>query len=121
MDQEFYRRAGIVIRSIPEGTVTTYGQVALLCGKPKNSRQVGYGLKKNLVGDVPAHRVVNSRGILSGAVHFEMPDLQRMLLADEGVFAEWTEKGWQVDLKQYGWKNTMEDALFLKAQFEEET
>ena len=41
MDQEFYRRAGIVIRSIPEGTVATYGQVALLCGKPKNSRQVG--------------------------------------------------------------------------------
>ena len=60
--------------AIPKGKVATYGQIALLCGKPKNSRQVGYGLKKNLAGeDVPAYRVVNGKGELSGACHFEFP------------------------------------------------
>ena len=67
MQKEFYRRVGIVCRRIPRGRVATYGQIALLCGKPRNSRQVGYGLKMGLAGeDVPAHRVVNSQGILSG-------------------------------------------------------
>ena len=39
---DFYQRAGIVCRAIPRGTVASYGQIALLCGKPKNARQVGY-------------------------------------------------------------------------------
>ena len=42
---DFYKRMALVCRRIPEGTVATYGQIALLCRKPKNSRQVGYGLK----------------------------------------------------------------------------
>ena len=79
---DFYKRVGIVCNTIPQGTVATYGQIALLSGKPKNSRQVGYALKMNLAGEVPAYRVVNSRGILSGAFHFEMPDLQKILLTD---------------------------------------
>lgn len=41
---DFYQKMGIVCKQIPYGTVATYGQIALLCGKPKNSRQVGYGL-----------------------------------------------------------------------------
>ena len=54
-----------IVRQIPAGKVATYGQIALLCGKPGNSRQVGYALKKGLAGeDVPAHRVVNAAGIL---------------------------------------------------------
>lgn len=66
---DFYKRMGIVCQNIPEGKVATYGQIALLCGKPRNARQVGYGLRHGLAGDnVPAHRVVNSKGILSGAV-----------------------------------------------------
>ena len=55
--------------------VITYGQAALLCGYPKNARQVGYGLKKELAGDVPAYKVVNSQGVLSGAASFEHPGL----------------------------------------------
>ena len=81
---DFYKRLGIVCRAVPEGKVITYGQAALLCGYPKNARQVGYGLKKELAGDVPAYKVVNSQGVLSGAASFEHPGLQRILLEEEG-------------------------------------
>ena len=111
MQTDFYTRVGVACRKIPAGRVATYGQIALLCGKPKNSRQVGYALKMGLAGDVPAFRVVNSKGFLSGAAHFETYDLQKILLTEEGVEVEWTPDGWKVDLKRFGWKNTMEDAL----------
>ena len=121
MQKEFYRRVGIVCRRIPRGRVATYGQIALLCGKPRNSRQVGYGLKMGLAGeDVPAHRVVNSQGILSGAAAFETDDMQRRLLEAEGVETEYTEDGWRVDLARDGWHNTMEEALRFRQIFEEQ-
>ena len=83
---DFYRRMGIVCQQIPRGKVATYGQIALLCGRPKNARQVGYGLKRQLAGEgTPAYRVVNSKGILSGAASFETFDMQRILLQEEGV------------------------------------
>ena len=64
---DFYERAAIVCRSIPVGRVASYGQIALLCGKPKHARQVGYALNKGKLGaDIPAHRVVNGQGFLSG-------------------------------------------------------
>ena len=119
MQKDFYKKVGIVCRSIPAGKVATYGQVALLCGKPKNSRQVGYALKMGLAGEVPAYRVVNSSGILSGAFHFDMPDLQKLLLSEDGVEVIWTPEGWKTDLKKYQWKNTMEEALELQRKFAE--
>ncbi|OLA36639.1 MAG: hypothetical protein BHW31_06550 [Firmicutes bacterium CAG:110_56_8] len=62
----------------------------MLCGKPRNSRQVGYGLRENLAGeDIPAFRVVNGKGELSGAQHFLVSDLQRTLLAEDGVPTYW--------------------------------
>lgn len=118
---DFYRRMGIVCREIPPGRVATYGQIALLCGKPRNSRQVGYGLKHGLAGErVCAHRVVNAKGILSGAAYFDTYDMQKLLLEEEGVRVVRTEEGWKVDLKEYGWKNTEEDALRLNMLFEKE-
>ena len=57
---DIYRRMKEVFRRIPDGCVTTYGQVALLCGAPRHSRQVGYALRTNRLGDVPAFRVINS-------------------------------------------------------------
>ena len=60
--------------------------------------------------DIPAHRVVNAKGILSGAAAFETWDMQKQLLTGEGVEVLWTEDGWKVDLKKFGWKNTMEEA-----------
>lgn len=117
---DIYKRIGIVCQRIPEGTVATYGQIALLCGKPKNSRQVGYALNRGLAGEeANAHRVINGRGILSGAASFETFDMQKLLLEKEGVEVAWTPKGWQVDLKKYGWKTTLEDALFFRKVFVE--
>lgn len=116
---DFYKRIALVCQQIPYGKVATYGQIALLCGKPKNARQVGYALSHNLAGeDVPAHRIVNAKGILSGAAAFATADLQKQMLEKEGISVSWTEEGWKVDLKRYGWKNTMEDALRLRDEFE---
>lgn len=114
----FYEKMRIVCLAIPEGKVATYGQIALLCGKPKNSRQVGYGLKKNLAGEnVPAYRVVNGKGELSGACHFEIPGLQKMLLEEDDIEVKWNGNNWCVDLKEYGWKNFLEEADLFRKQF----
>ena len=113
----FYEKMSLVCLAIPEGTVATYGQIAMLCGKPGNSRQVGYGLREGLAGEgVPAFRVVNGKGELSGARYFPSSDLQQSLLADEGVPSRWNGRCWQVDLKTYGWKTTQKDiSRFAKA------
>ena len=117
---DFYRRMELVCRLIPHGCVATYGQIALLCGKPKNARQVGYALNRGRAGSqVPAHRVVNSRGILSGAASFETADQQVLMLEGEGVEVSWTKDGYRVDLNTYGWKSTLEDALSLREAFEQ--
>lgn len=118
---DIYKRIGIVCRHIPRGCVATYGQIALLCEKPRNSRQVGYVLKHDLAGaDVPAYRMVNSKGILSGAAYFETYDMQKFLLEEDGIQVTRTEEGWRVDLNKYGWKNTLEDALLLQEIFRRE-
>lgn len=103
-DKAFYEKMRDVCLAIPYGKVATYGQIAMLCGQPRNARQVGYALKNNLAGgDIPAHRIVNSKGILSGAEAFLAYGLQKDLLEAEGV--EVTREGdtWRVDLKIYGW------------------
>lgn len=112
---DFYKRVAVVCRAIPYGRVCSYGQIALLCGKPKNARQVGFALShRQIPGDIPAHRIVNSRGMLSGEGAFDYPGLQRKLLKEEGVRVE--EEG--VDIKKYGWHNTMDEAEAFRAEFE---
>ena len=119
MSYDFYKRAAIVCRAIPYGKAATYGQIAMLCGRPRNARQVGYALNRGRMGEnIPAHRVVNSRGILSGAAAFADHDLQKRLLESEGVKVEETEDGWRVDLKRCGWHSTMEEALRFREIFE---
>ena len=118
---DFYRRAALVCRSIPYGKAATYGQIALLCGKPKNARQVGYALRTGRLGEeIPAHRIVNARGVLSGAASFETADMQKILLEAEGVRVEYTEEGWRVNLKRDGWRNTMEEAIKFCDEFEKQ-
>lgn len=118
---DFYKRMSRVCERIPYGKVTTYGQIALLCGFPKNARQAGYALRKDLCGkNTPAQRIVNANGILSGAAAFAAPDTQKKLLAAEGVLVIETEKGGKVDLKKYGWQPTMEEAEEFYAIFQQE-
>ena len=118
---DFYKRARIVCLAIPYGKAATYGQIALLCGKPKTARQVGYALNRERLGEgIPAHRLVNARGILTGAAAFETEDTQRRLMEAEGIEVHWTEDGWQADLNRFGWKNTMAEALRFREIFEEQ-
>lgn len=119
---DFYKRVGLVCGQIPYGKVATYGQIALLCQKPQNARQVGYALNKKGAGGEYAHRVVNGRGILSGAGAFGEGGEQGRRLMAEGVKVfggNSKEKGneqW-VELEEYGWKTAMEDALWFVDQF----
>ena len=86
-----------VVEEIPEGNVASYGQIARLIGRDKNSRLVGKVLSMaEYFGDYPCHRVVNHAGRL--APHFWN---QRELLLDEGV--EFKEDGC-VDMKKFQWE-----------------
>ncbi|MCI8951393.1 MAG: MGMT family protein [Lachnospiraceae bacterium] len=115
---DFYKRVELVCSRIPNGTVASYGQIALLCGMPKHARQVGFALNRNLAGEqAPAHRVVNARGVLSGAASFETYEMQKLFLEKEGVTVAKGRKGWQVDLKKYGWKPDMKEAVWLREEF----
>lgn len=111
---EFSRRVGIVCRAIPAGKVATYGQIALLCGRPNCPRQVGTALGRDSCGDVPAHRVVNRQGYLSGARAFLGPDIQRLSLLAEGVEVS---PDLFVDLKQYGWQPSPLELAALQEAF----
>ncbi len=82
----YYQQVYEVTRSIPSGRVSTYGAIAdfLALG---SARMVGWALNKSFISseDVPAHRVVNRNGELSGRNHFPSPDLMEQLLQAEGV------------------------------------
>lgn len=114
---DFYKRMKLVCDRIPYGKVATYGQIALLCGCPANARQVGFGLRTDRAGDVPAHRIVNAAGILSGAGAFEHLLMQKRMLEEEGVAVIECNSGWQVDLKKYRWENTLSEAEELRRSF----
>ena len=116
---DFYKRMKMVCERIPAGRTATYGQIALLCGKPGNARQVGYALNHGRAGVVPAHRIVNAKGILSGAEAFETSEMQKQLLESEGVEVQKTDAGWKIDLKKFGWENTMQEAEQLYRLFKE--
>ena len=116
----FYARMGVVCRRIPEGRVAAYGQIARLCGFPRNARQVGYGLREDLAGPgIPAHRIVNSRGELSGAGHFLTWDLQKELLLAEGVRLEQGRDGWAVVMAEYQWRPTEDELEEMQKEFGE--
>jgi len=91
MDKEtFYDRVYEVVRQIPAGRVTSYGAIAAYIGMKRSSRMVGYAM--NVCGTafppVPAHRVVNRIGMLSGKHHFPSESLMQQLLESEGITVE---------------------------------
>ena len=82
----FYARVYALVLLVPPGRVTTYGSIARALGLPHGARQVGWALAALPdEHDVPAHRVVNAVGALSGGWAFGAPEVQRGLLEDEGV------------------------------------
>lgn len=98
----FYDEVYQVVRAIPEGKVATYGQIARILGSPRAARAVGYALHDNpMPGIIPCHRVVNRYGSLTRSFAFGGIDIQKALLAKEGVFCD---ENYIVDLEKYGWQ-----------------
>lgn len=83
---DFFQNVFDVTKLIPQGRVTSYGAIAHYLGSKQSSRMVGWAMNaSNKLKDVPAHRVVNRIGVLSGKHHFETPDRMKELLEKEGV------------------------------------
>lgn len=86
MPNDFSSRVYTVVKRIPAGRVTTYGRISKALGSERSARMVGWALNYAPEDErVPAHRVVNRNGVLTGAHHFGPPDVMRGLLEDEGV------------------------------------
>jgi methylated-DNA-protein-cysteine methyltransferase-like protein len=82
----FFERVYEIVRQIPEGKVTSYGAIAKALGTAKSARMVGWAMNaSHSLEDVPAHRVVNRIGMLSGKHHFEGTNLMQQLLENEGI------------------------------------
>lgn len=86
LQDSFFERVYEVVRKIPFGKVTSYGAIAKAIGSPQSSRMVGYAMNaSHTMEDVPAHRVVNRNGILTGKHHFDGTNLMQQLLEAEGI------------------------------------
>ena len=85
--ESFFERVYEVVRKIPEGKVTSYGAIAKYLGAARSSRMVGWAMNNSHHQKtyVPAHRVVNRNGLLTGKSHFGGSKLMQQLLENEGV------------------------------------
>lgn len=83
--KNFFERVYEVARLIPEGRVTSYGAIATYLGMAKGARMVGWAMNASHIKGVPAHRVVNKKGLLTGKHHFQGANLMQQLLENEGV------------------------------------
>ena len=81
----FFENVYDVVRLVPEGRVTSYGAIAHYLGTRGSARMVGWAMNQAHGTDVPAHRVVNRIGLLTGKHHFGPPDRMQQLLEEEGI------------------------------------
>jgi len=101
-NSDFFERVYDVTKLIPYGRVTSYGAIARFLGSGRSARMVGWALNgsHSLPEFIPAHRVVNRNGILSGKHHFGNSSTMQQLLENEGIIVEddsiinFTEKFW---------------------------
>lgn len=84
-DANFFERAHEIARQIPFGRVTSYGAIAEYLGAKRSARMVGWAMNNSHDKNVPAHRVVNRKGLLTGKHHFGGTNLMQQLLENEGV------------------------------------
>lgn len=87
MEKDFYEMVYQVVRLIPKGRVSSYGAIAAYLGAKTSSRVVGYAMNgaHRIKPKVPAHRVVNRNGLLTGKHHFETPYKMQELLEKEKI------------------------------------
>jgi methylated-DNA-protein-cysteine methyltransferase-like protein len=102
VDDGFFNRVYEAVKQVPPGRVTSYGAVASAVGAPGSSRMVGWAMNKAFShpGFVPAHRVVNRNGQLTGKHAFPNADTMQELLESEGVHVE---NDTVADFKQLLW------------------
>lgn len=85
-NENFFERVYAVARQIPYGKVTSYGAIAKALGTARSARMVGWAMNASHdIDDVPAHRVVNRNGLLTGKFHFDGTNLMQQLLESEGI------------------------------------
>jgi methylated-DNA-protein-cysteine methyltransferase-like protein len=86
-DDSFFDLIFEIVRQVPKGRVTSYGAIAAALGTKSSARMVGWAMNSShhVSPLVPAHRVVNRNGLLSGKMHFAYPEQMQELLEKEGV------------------------------------
>jgi len=100
-DHSFFEQVYAVVALIPKGQVTSYGAIANFLGTKMSARMVGWALNNaHHLPNVPAHRVVNRNGALSGKAHFETPTQMQILLEREGIAVK---NDTIVDFKTHFW------------------
>ena len=106
MNENFFENVYEVTKLIPEGRVTSYGSIGEYLGSKRSARMVGWAMAaSHTMPDVPAHRVVNAKGLLTGKTHFTTPEEMGNLLRKEGVIVE-NDK--IIDFEKYFWNPTKE-------------
>lgn len=85
-EDNFFEKVYAVARQIPYGKVTSYGAIAKALGTARSARMVGWAMNaSHNIENIPAHRVVNRKGLLSGKHHFDGTNLMQQLLESEGI------------------------------------
>jgi methylated-DNA-protein-cysteine methyltransferase-like protein len=86
-DTSFFDKVYEVVRLVPHGRVTSYGAIAAYLGTKRSARMVGWAMNAShsAAMNIPAHRVVNRNGLLTGKHHFGSPGLMQQLLESEGI------------------------------------
>jgi methylated-DNA-protein-cysteine methyltransferase-like protein len=88
-NKDFFDQVYEVVRLIPKGRITSYGAIANYLGTKSGARMVGWAMNAaHVLPDVPAHRVVNRNGLLTGKMHFEDANEMERLLVNEGILVQ---------------------------------
>ncbi|MBG6109292.1 methylated-DNA-protein-cysteine methyltransferase-like protein [Flavobacterium sp. CG_23.5] len=105
-EDNFFERVYVIARQIPYGKVTSYGAIAKALGTARSARMVGWAMNaSHNLDDVPAHRVVNRNGLLTGKLHFDGTNLMQQLLENEGIIVinnqiiDFEKHFWQPEMK----------------------
>ncbi len=110
-DDHFFAQVYAVARLIPYGKVTSYGAIAAYLGTKGSARMVGWAMNQSHIrADIPAHRVVNRKGVLTGKHHFGGLDTMRILLENEGIRVE---DDTIVDFHVHFWDPSLDPSLQL--------
>ncbi len=104
-EKNFFDKVYEVAEQIPYGRVTSYGAIAKYLGASRSARMVGWAMNKSVEKEIPAHRVVNRKGLLTGKQHFDGTNLMQQLLENEGIKVKENQI---IDFKKHFWDPSQE-------------